>query len=101
MGSPNGGQCEANPFTGEWYSLPMGGKCTPGAKPGDGTCTWSARRVKTIDSKCLFKMGYLDACKVDGRAPFQTARKHFEAAFASDDAAMGGCPGLPGPPTPP
>jgi len=98
QGSPSGGQCEDNPLTGEWYSLPVGGKCAAGAAPGDGSCTWTASRVKTIDAKCLFARGFIDACTAEMRAPFPNASKIFAAAFTSDDASAGGCPPLPGPP---
>jgi len=97
MGAPQAGQCSSNPLVGEWYSLPVGGLCAAGAKPGDGSCTWTARRVKTIDSKCLFAHGYLAACKASARAPFAQAKARFSAAFASEDESVGGCPALPGP----
>ena len=140
MGDVDGGQCVVNPLVGEWYSLPEGGKCTGGAMPGDGSCTWKATRerppreprlsclapvdlitpmeprivrgrrlahtrtpvaaragVKTIDAQCLFKHGFLAACKADTRAPFTTAQKTFLNAFASTDPTKGGCPALPGP----
>ena len=97
MGDVNGGQCVVNPLVGEWFSLPEGGKCADGAAPGDGSCTWAAKRIKTIDSQCLFGHGFLAACKIDGRAPFVAAQKVFLNAFASIDPAQGGCPALPGP----
>ena len=100
MGDVSGGQCDTNPLVGEWFSLPEGGKCGAGATPGDGSCTWAAKRAKTIDSQCLFARGFLDACKADGRAPFKAAQKLFLAAFASTDPAQGGCPALPGPAEP-
>ena len=43
---------------------------------------------------CLFSHNYLGACKLDGRAPFPKAATLFMAAFASEDAAAGGCPDL-------
>ena len=80
-------------LTGEWWSLPHGGKCQPGAAPGDGSCTWLPARVKTIESTCLFKeQGFAAACRAAGRAPFTAATKLFENAFSSDDPAEGGCP---------
>ena len=94
LGAPMAGQCSTNPLVGEWFSLPAGGKCADGALPGDGSCTWRAWRVKTIDSKCLFAHGYIDACRADGRAPFAQAKRHFSAAFASEDESAGGCPAL-------
>jgi len=94
MGAPAGGQCEPNPKVGEWYSMPVGGKCAAGVKPDGVTCTWTAARIKTIDSHCLFDHGYLPSCKADGRAPFAQAAKKFMAAFASEDEAAGGCPEL-------
>ena len=93
------GQCVDNPLVGEWYSLPAGGKCKAGQEPGDGTCSWRARRVKTIDSKCLFQpsYGFFDACVAQYRAPQTGAAKILRMAFDSDVAADGGCPALPGP----
>lgn len=98
MGTPDGGQCVSNALTGEWFSLPLGGQCHGESMPDGRTCTWRPRRVKTIDAQCLFGHGYLARCR-DGtqRAPFTTAEKLFEAAFASDDPAAHGCPALPGP----
>ena len=78
--------------------MPEGGKCKAGATPGDGSCTWEAKRVKTVDAQCLVERGFLAACKADGRAPFKAAQQVFLAAFASADPAQGGCPALPGPP---
>ena len=96
LGLPMGGQCEVNNATGEWYSLPAGGKCAAGASPGAaGRCTWAPTRVKTIDSACLFQQrGFAAACKADGRAPFASAAEKFRLAFASEDPSKGGCPAL-------
>ena len=94
---PSAGQCHANPLTGEWFSLPEPGRCAHGATPDGKTCTWREAHVKTIDAKCLFAHGYVDACKATGRAPFTAARKVFAEAFASEDPSRGGCPALPGP----
>ena len=97
LGAPDGGQCVDNKLVGEWFSLPLGGKCAAGASPDGKACTWSEKRIKTIDAQCMLKHGYIPACKTDGRAPFAAAKKIFLAAFASDDPAKGGCPALPGP----
>lgn len=98
LGSPMGGQCQSNPQTGEWWSLPRGGECAPGVAPG-ATCSWrKMQRVKTIDSKCLFlQHNFTDACKTDMRAPFPTAAKVFLNGFGSTNTSSGGCPALPGP----
>jgi hypothetical protein len=93
LGAPRGGQCEQNDLTGEWWSLPGGGQCAAGDKPGGGKCTWSAQRTKTIDSQCLFaEQGFAAACKAAGRAPFSAATELFKKAFESDDPSEGGCP---------
>ena len=95
LGAPVGGQCESNPLTGEWWSLPAGGRCTGAQTPEGGHCTWSATRTKTIDSKCLLdRHGFKEACAADGRAPFLHASKVFLQAMAEDDIAKGGCPPL-------
>ena len=95
LGTPKGGQCQANPLTGEWWSLPKGGQCAPGTTPDGVHCTWTHKRIKSIDSACLFdERGYVDACKADGRAPFAAAQRVFQAAFESDDPAAGGCPDI-------
>jgi len=97
LGLPMGGQCISNAKVGEWYSLPAGGKCVGAARPGDGSCTWRATRVKTIDSHCLFEEvspSFKSACSAEQRAPFEKATVVFEQAFASGDVARGGCPAL-------
>ena len=92
------GQCDANPLVGEWWSLPAGGECAPGATPGDGSCTWRATHVKTVASSCLFdaRRGFVDECKKQDRAPYTQPKKILQAAF--DDVKAGGCPAIPGPP---
>ena len=99
VGYPTAGQCVANPLIGEWWSLPIAGKCADGATPGDGTCTWKPTHVKTIDAACLLDDDhkFAEACAAESRAPFKAAAAIFEAGFASEDVAKGGCPGLPGP----
>jgi len=95
LGAPFGGMCETNGQTGEWWSLPVGGECKGGATPEGGTCTWKATRQKTIDSKCLLdQLGFKEACKHGGRAPFEEATKIFYGAFAHDEPGQGGCPPL-------
>merc|ERR1719152_864515 len=98
MGEADGGQCVANPLTGEWFSLPLGGHCADGQPPDGKACTWRAHRVKTIDAQCLLAHGYLDQClRGEQRAPFLDAESTFAASFHSVDPAKGGCPALPGP----
>ena len=75
---PNNGQCSSNPLVGEWYSLPVGGKCTGEARPHDGTCTWRKHHIKTIDSKCLIEQhGFKEVCAKDARAPFSAVSRTF------------------------
>jgi len=91
-------QCGAsNELTGMWFSLPIGGQCMEGARPGDGSCTWRiARRVKTIEGKCLFEgQGFKQACVAEQRSPFPTATQLFKKAFASEDPSKGGRRALP------
>eukprot|EP00756_Hemistasia_phaeocysticola_P014538 Hpha_TRINITY_DN15343_c2_g16::TRINITY_DN15343_c2_g16_i1::g.88382::m.88382 len=94
LGGAKAGQCSENPLVGEWWSLPEGGRCAEGKRPGDGSCTWRiVQRTKTIDSTCLFKtQKYGDACIADERAPFPKASATFLAAFKTDDTTTGGCP---------
>ncbi|KAL1520421.1 hypothetical protein AB1Y20_022005 [Prymnesium parvum] len=95
QGFPEAGQCNENPLVGEWWALPEGGKCADGATPGDGTCSWRATRLKTIDSPCLFdQLGFVDTCRKEGRAPFAQSSKLLVKAFAQD-SVHGGCPALP------
>ena len=98
MGAPLAGQCDDNPLVGEWWSLPAGGECAPGATPGDGSCTWRATHVKTVASSCLFdaRRGFVDECKKQDRSPYTQPTKILQAAF--DDLKAGGCPAIPGPP---
>jgi hypothetical protein len=86
-------QCGTNPEVGEWYSLPPQGECKGEAQPGDGTCTWRKKRVKTIDGECLIHTGgFAETCKREKRAPFPEAMKMYLKAFESDDPKEGGCP---------
>jgi len=95
LGLPAGGQCKSNPLVGEWWSLPVGGRCSDDATPGDGSCTWKATRRKTIDSPCLFNtLGFVDKCREELRAPFPAASNLLTKAF-EEDSAHGGCPALP------
>lgn len=89
-------QCSNNPLVGEWYSLPAGGECQDGHRPGDGSCTWrKVQRVKTINGTCIQNgSSFRHACLQDGRAPFNTARAKFVAAFSSEEPTLGGCPEL-------
>lgn len=95
IGAGAGGQCRDNTLVGEWWSLPEGGRCAEGKRPGDGSCTWRiVERTKTIDSTCLFvTQKYDEACKTE-RAPFPNATGKFLDAFKSEDTAAGGCPAL-------
>jgi hypothetical protein len=99
MGYPIAGQCETNDLTGEWYSLPKGGECKGSATPGDGTCTWRATHVKTVDAGCMLdeQHGFAQSCVAEKRAPFAQTARIFTSAFASDEPSKGGCPPLPGP----
>eukprot|EP01062_Namystynia_karyoxenos_P006705 TRINITY_DN1234_c0_g1_i1.p1 TRINITY_DN1234_c0_g1~~TRINITY_DN1234_c0_g1_i1.p1 ORF type:complete len:449 (+),score=108.01 TRINITY_DN1234_c0_g1_i1:73-1347(+) len=95
LAAPEAGQCQTNPEVGEWWSMPAGGLCKEGHRPGDGACTWrKSRRVKTIDSTCLLATGYKAACLKDKRCPFPSATALFNGAFASTDPKRGGCPDL-------
>ena len=70
--------------------LYSGPRAYPAPDGPDGVaCTWrKKRRVKTIDSRCLFEdHAFRDRCKADARVPFTTAVGAFKAAFASEDGA--------------
>ena len=66
------------------------------SSPDGKACTWrKKKRVKTIDSRCLFEQQHFTKrCREDARVPFTTAIEAFEAAFASNKIEMGGCPAL-------
>ena len=92
---PPGGQCTQNPSSASGFSSRRRAVRERHAVPGDGTCTWRATRIKTIDSKCLFEEHHFEAlCRKEARAPFSSAVGAFEKAFASDDAQAGGCPNI-------
>ena len=89
-----GGQCQRN-IVGEWFSLPLGGKCAENWKqaPDGKTCSWKqVRRVKTIDVECLRNLGFEKMCKAESRSPYLHAEKIFKRAFALSDPLSGGCP---------
>jgi len=93
LGRPVLGQCQLNPETGEWFSLPVGGECPASVTPDFKQCSWRKTRVKTIDSKCLFDThNFRSMCEVDGQAPFKAATDIFSQAFSSDNVSDGGCP---------
>lgn len=100
LGSALDRQCGSNPLVGEWYSMPAGGQCQEGERPGDGRCTWrKVQRVKTINGTCLHNgNAFRDLCLKDRRLPFPTARQHYANAFASDEPSQGGCPPIAVPP---
>ena len=87
-----GGQCANNSAQGSWYSLPASGGC--GSRPiGEGGCTWRVlARVKTLLLDCLLNLGLRQVCDRDGAPPFARAQQLIARAFASTDAARGGCP---------
>lgn len=92
------GQCTNNSNVGSWYSLPADGECQSPDEPLslEGKCTWRIKqRVKTIDGKCLLhQQGMLASCFHEARLPMAKTRAIFNAAFASDDTAKGGCPAI-------
>lgn len=91
------GQCSENEDVGSQYSFPTAAMCPPGVAPGSG-CAWGgAKPVRTVQASCIMEdRGLLDACLRDmGHAPFQEAARVWEAAFASDQPALGGCPDAP------
>jgi hypothetical protein len=90
---PTTRQCHSNPLSGEWFSLPAGGRCDGNKTIEGGQCTWQAKIRNTIDSECLFdKHDFKAACVADGHAPFPSATRIFLRAFAENDVAKGGCP---------
>uniref|UniRef100_A0A7S4T935 Uncharacterized protein n=1 Tax=Alexandrium monilatum TaxID=311494 RepID=A0A7S4T935_9DINO len=94
------GQCSPNDDVGSQFSFPAAGMCPPGVSPGLGSCSWGgAVPVRTVAARCVMEdRGLLAACARDiGRAPFTDAAKVWEAAFASEDPATGGCSEVPYP----
>lgn len=91
-----GGQCTPNADIGSQYSFPAPGQCPPGVAPSASHgCSWgNARALRTVEAKCVLEeRGLLEACGGElGHAPFLESKRIFEAAFASADPALGGCP---------
>lgn len=93
-GGPVMGQCSSNGDVGSQYSFPVQAKCSYGQELGRD-CAWgSAKPLRTIHARCLMhERGLLAACAREfGHAPFLESARIWEAAFASDDPANGGCP---------
>jgi len=88
------GQCSPNNDTGSWLSIPKTGKCPPGARVGDGGCTWTARPLRTVKASCIFSdRGLQKVCNEErGHAPLLRSAAIFEAALATSDPQKGGCP---------
>jgi len=95
---PCAGQCSSNEDVGSQYSFPSEAKCPTGTRPTAGGCAWSEPRLlRVIEASCLMhERGLLEACAGErGHAPFLRAAAIWEAAFASSDPALGGCPDAP------
>ena len=86
-------------------SRPAACPLPPGAVPAPTTRTstsftrpptsrWRTRTWRTRWATARFASGAADP--LVGRAPFKAAAAIFEAGFASEDVAKGGCPGCPG-----
>lgn len=96
LGGLNGGQCSANQDIGSQYSFPRDAMCNQGTSPStDGECAWgNAHAMRTVRAECILEeRGLLAACRREfGHAPFAEAARIWQNAFASADAAQGGCP---------
>eukprot|EP00930_Biecheleria_cincta_P003826 TRINITY_DN104737_c0_g1_i1.p1 TRINITY_DN104737_c0_g1~~TRINITY_DN104737_c0_g1_i1.p1 ORF type:complete len:446 (-),score=49.44 TRINITY_DN104737_c0_g1_i1:449-1732(-) len=93
-GGPVMGQCSSNGDVGSQYSFPRQAKCFDGQQLGRD-CAWSsAEPLRTVHARCVMEeRGLLDACAREfGHAPFLESARIWEAAFASDDPKLGGCP---------
>lgn len=93
--SPLQGQCSANLASGSWYSFPAEGGCSSPEAVGGAGCTWSGRRLRTIDAACIVsKAEFQKACRSElGRGfVYRESARIIQAAFASDDPEKGGCP---------
>ena len=89
----DGGKCASNEGVGSWFSVPRAGECKADQKVGRD-CSWRIlRRVQTITLDCLIKARGLrkECAKEGGSPPFTKSVRIFEAAFASEDEAKGGC----------
>lgn len=98
---PKGGQCDNNTDYGSWFSFPNAGRCESRADLDAGKCTWYVvERIKTVNLTCPFAThGMLEACKAaQGPEGLQKPFAIFQAAFASESTAEGGCPDIGGPP---
>eukprot|EP00440_Ansanella_granifera_P072652 gb/GFBE01078839.1/.p1 GENE.gb/GFBE01078839.1/~~gb/GFBE01078839.1/.p1 ORF type:complete len:455 (+),score=73.31 gb/GFBE01078839.1/:1-1365(+) len=93
---PVQGQCSPNTDVGSQYSFPEAAKCGPGELPGpDAACAWGdARPLRTVWASCVMEdRGLLKMCEQEfGHAPFSKSAQIFQAAFETDDPALGGCP---------
>jgi hypothetical protein len=97
--SSGGGKCSSNEGLGNWYSMPIGGKCARGASVGTDGCTWrTTKRLHTLELACLLEnstttpggLGMREACKHDNNAPpYAKSIRIFEGAF---NKGPGGCP---------
>lgn len=88
------GQCSVNDEVGSWYSFPADGHCPQGAEIGNGGCTWSARPIRSVHTKCILNdRGLKESCASErGHAPMLKSAAIFRAALETGDPAQGGCP---------
>lgn len=94
-------QCDGAKGMGTWFHLPRSGKCVAGASPADGSCTWQQIKVvKTINTVTCFLQNarlraltkeWLEIWSKFAGPPYGMSAA-INAAFASDDPALGGCP---------
>lgn len=92
---PKGGQCAQNEQVGSQFSFPEAALCPPAEEPSSRGCAFAEPvAVKTIRASCLFfERGLLETCKADfGHVPYARSQLVWEAAFASEDPELGGCP---------
>lgn len=92
-----GGQCLNNSDVGNWFSMPVGGRCNNTDQRVGKDCSWRVfKRQRTVEIDCVFNQkGMLASCK-SGHPPFSSSQQIFYNAL-TQTVDQGGCPDVPPP----